>query len=140
MGRAVYEIEINGPREKVFDLIADVEGFSRYSSLVKSIEKLPSGRYLWTIKVFGTTLTWEAEVVESVRPSRFAWRSVKGVKNSGSYTLKQAGNGTLVEFEVSYILAKNPLLRALVSPMESLMAARVYKEFLSKMKETAEGG
>ena len=33
MGRAVYEIEINGLREKVFDLIADVEGFSRYSSL-----------------------------------------------------------------------------------------------------------
>ena len=138
MGRASYKIRIDAPREKVFDFIADVEGFSKYSSLIKSIEKLPSGLYLWTIKVFGITLQWEAEVMESVRPSRFAWRSVKGVKNSGSYVLKETKGGTLVEFEMDYSITENPIVNALVSPIESLMATRVYKEFMSRVKETAE--
>lgn len=140
MGRTVYKIEINGPREKVFDFIADVCGFSKYSSLIKSIEKLPSGLYLWTIKVFGITLTWEAEVTESERPSRFAWRSVRGVRNSGSYVLKETNGNTLVEFEIDYSLSENPIVNALVSPVESLIGARVYKEFLSRVKEAAERG
>ena len=140
MGRASYKIRIDAPREKVFDFIADVEGFSKYSSLVKSIKKLPSGLYLWTIKVFGITLRWEAEVITSERPSRFAWKSIKGVKNSGSYILKEAPGGTFVELEMSYSLAENPLVNALVSPIESLMATRVYKEFMSRVKETTERG
>jgi hypothetical protein len=54
----------------------------------------------------GTTVDWEAEIVEDIPSQRIAWRSVEGSKvgNSGSVTFSPApgDRGTEVRVELAY--------------------------------------
>jgi uncharacterized membrane protein len=74
---------------------------------LESVEDLGQGRSRWVAKgPAGTTVEWEAEIVEDVRNRLIAWRSLEGadVPNSGSVRLAAApaGRGTEVRVEVEY--------------------------------------
>ncbi|MBI5560426.1 MAG: SRPBCC family protein [Deltaproteobacteria bacterium] len=139
MERVSYEIEVRAPIEPVFDLISRVEDFSMYSHLIKEIKKVGEKRYRWEVKAFGIPLWWEAEVVEYERPRRFAWRSISGVYNTGSYTLEPSGDGTRVIFEMYYTIPIK-FLGGIARHLLSRMILAVYTEVLGNIKKKIEGG
>ena len=137
---------IDASPEEVFDVVADVEGFSRYSSCIKEVREASPGVFVWRAEVLGITLTWEAVVTESTRPVRYAWASTGGVFNRGSYTIRPSGSpsGAKIEvtFEMEYRLADSPLgevLSPVLSPVISAVAGelmeRIEKEFIGRARK-----
>jgi len=137
MEKVSYEISISAPPEKVFDIISGVEDFAKYSSLIKEIKRLNGKRFLWKIEVFGIPLTWEAEVTESKKPEIFRWRSVKGVYNAGSYSLKPSGKGTAVRFEMQYTIPIK-IIEEITYPIISPIIKDVYAELLANIRKELE--
>ncbi len=128
---------INAQPERVFDLISRVEDFAGYSSHIKEIKEVSPGIYRWRIEFLGFTLEWEAIVVESKRPERFAWRSSTGVFNTGSYELKERAGGTEVAFKMEFSLTGNPI-EAVIAPLLNQIIAHVAEELLVKIKARLE--
>ncbi len=131
------KIFINAPPDEVFDLICRVEAFAGYSSHIKEIKEVSPGTYRWRVEFLGFNLEWEAIVIESRRPERFAWRSSKGVFNTGSYELKESAGGTEVAFKMEFSLTGNPL-EAVIAPLLNQIIAHVAEELLVKIKHELE--
>lgn len=131
------EIFINAPAGAVFDLISDVENFSRYSSRIKSIKRLPTGEYRWRIEMLGSVITWDAAVVDQTRPTRFAWRSTSGVYNEGSYELTSTGGGTIVRFRMEYSITGTGIEEILAPVLNRLMSS-VSDELIERIKRKVE--
>lgn len=99
MAGATRSIVINAPREKVFDVIADVERYPDFLPEVKAI-KVSNKRGA------ECDVHYTAEIVKTIkytvhlkeeRPSRVAWTFVDGEymkDNRGSWELEDLGNGT----------------------------------------------
>jgi uncharacterized membrane protein len=128
---------INAQPERVFDLICRVEDFVGYSSHIKEITEVSPGIYRWRVEFLGFTLKWEAIVIESRRPERFAWRSSKGVFNTGCYELKESAGGTEVAFEMEFSLTGSPL-EAVIAPLLNRIIAHVAEDLLIKIKHELE--
>ncbi len=128
---------INATPEEVFDLICRVEDFSGYSSHIKEVKQISPGVYRWMAEFLGFTLKWEATVTESIRPERFAWRSSKGVFNTGRYTLKEIDGSTEVTFQMEFSLTGSPLERV-IAPLLNEIISHVAEEILLKVKARLE--
>ncbi len=138
MGTVSYRLRINAPREEVFELIADVEGFRRFSGVIKDVRSTGPHRYLWSVEIMGIPLEWEADVVEFDRPKLFGWQSIRGVYNRGRYLLIPLGReSTLVEFELTYRIG-NPLVDRLASVVSGGMVKAIYRELLDNIKKELE--
>lgn len=138
MPRVLKKAVIMVPPEKVFDLVADVESFSRYSSYIRDVKEVSTGVYVWVVELLGMTLEWEAEVTDCTRPCRFAWRSTGGVFNRGSYSLKPAGAGTEITFEMEYRLTDSPV-GSIFSPVLKPLIKLVAGELLDNIRKELEG-
>ncbi len=128
---------INADPERVFDLICRVEDFAGYSSHIKEVKEVSPDVYRWKIEFLGFNLEWEAVVVESRRPERFAWRSSKGVFNTGCYELKEKAGGTEVAFRMEFSLTRNPL-EAVIASILNQTITHVAEELLLKIKHELE--
>jgi len=138
MSRVSKKILIKAPPERVFDFIARVEDFARHSSYIREIREVSPGVYRWRINVLGMGLEWDAEVVRAERPSRFEWKSVSGICNSGSYVVEPAeGGGSLVTFTMDYHLA-GAGVELLVAPCLSRIMSIVSGELLNSIKRELE--
>ncbi|MEE9613940.1 MAG: SRPBCC family protein [Thermodesulfobacteriota bacterium] len=131
------DIDIKAAAEDVFDLITKVEEFGRYSGLIREVRKLSPGVYRWEVEFLGVAARWEAEVSASERPRYFAWRSVSGLYNTGSYTLETGDGETHVTFEMEYRLS-GTLMELLTAPVLSHVITRVHKEVLGNVKKELE--
>ncbi len=138
MTSLVKKVFIDAPPSKVFDLISDVESFSRYSSLIKDIRMTSPGVYHWRVEILGITLEWDSVIVECKKPERFAWRSTSGIYNTGSYTLRQVDNGTEVTFRMEYHF-KGGFLNNLTAPLISQITSMVTEELLEVCRKMVEG-
>ena len=99
MAGATRSITINAPREKVFDVISDVERYPEFLPEVKSI-KVSNKRGA------ECDVHYVAEVVKTIkytvhlkeeRPTKVSWSFVDGEfmkDNRGSWELEDLGNGT----------------------------------------------
>ena len=130
-------VDIKAAPEKVFDLIARPEGFPKYSRLVKKVTATGSAIYHWIIDIFGIELEWDAKVVEMVRPKRFAWKSIKGIQNAGSYRLKPIEGGTRVAFSMEYHLP-NAILEKLAHLIAGSFMERIASELMENVKKELE--
>lgn len=130
-------VDIKASLEKVFDLIARPEDFSKYSSLVKKVTAIGPLTYHWIVDVHGIKFEWDAKVVELIKPKRFAWQSITGVQNSGSYALEPIGNGTRVTFSMEYHLT-NIILEKLAQLMADGYMERMASEILENVKKEVE--
>ena len=114
MQTITHHTTLRGTPEQVFALLSHVPNFVELCDRVEAIEPLGDERYRWTVRAAGMRLKFEVEVSDSQPPERFAWRSIRGIRNHGSYHLRRAGpEHTHVEFELHYQLG-NPLLEAAV--------------------------
>jgi uncharacterized membrane protein len=99
--------------EQVYDVISRVEDYPRFSPAVRRIDVLAPGRYRWIAGPGLLRLEWEAEITAAQRPHHFAWRSLSGFTNSGSWDLAPAGAATKVRLRIEYHLTGTSLDRAL---------------------------
>ncbi len=123
--------------DAVFDLICRVEEFSLYSELIESIRETAPKTYHWKAKLGGIPIEWDSVVIEEYRPIRFAWHSIKGFENSGSFTLTSSPSGTTVCFEMEYNL-HTYLLEKVLSPLSDHYMNRLSEELLAQIKKRLE--
>jgi uncharacterized membrane protein len=132
-------VRIHARPEAVFDVIARVEDYPRYSAAIRRIDVLAPGRYRWVAGPGPFALEWEAEVAEARRPYHFAWRRLSGFDNSGAWDLAADGDGTTVKLTIEYHLTRTALdraLHALVAPLFDRLGA----ELLDRVKRRLENG
>lgn len=111
---------IGASPEQVYDVIARVEDYPRFSPAVQRIDVLAPGRYRWIAGPGLLRLEWEAEIVAARRPHHFAWHSLSGFTNSGAWDLTPAGTATDVRLRIEYHLTGTALdgaLHALAAPL-----------------------
>jgi uncharacterized membrane protein len=100
-------ITVNASPDQVYARWRDFERLPEFMYHLESVRTRGEGRSHWVAKApGGTTVEWDAEVVDDVPGHRIAWRSVgePSVQNSGSVRFEPApaGQGTEVRVEVSY--------------------------------------
>lgn len=98
------QITILAPPERVFAVISDLSAFARLSRHIEKISMQGEGRAHWKTRIGGIPFTWDALVTDCRPPTRYAWRSVSGVRNSGSWRLTPTATGTRVEFNITFHL------------------------------------
>jgi uncharacterized membrane protein len=100
-------ITVNAPPDTVYAAWRDFEGLPTFMYHLESVTDTGDGRSHWVAKgPAGTTVEWDAEIVDDVPGQRIAWRSVEGasVKNAGTVRFRPASadQGTEVYVELSY--------------------------------------
>lgn len=130
-------VTINADVETVFDLISRVEEFPLYASMLKEVREIDHHTYRWVARVRGLTVSWNSVITEFHRPTRLAWRSTRGFKNSGTYRLTKIREGTRVELTIEYNFQGgllDGLMETLVFPLARAAAASI----LAKVKARLE--
>ena len=98
---------INRPIEDVYRAWKNFEDFPRFMRHVESVQVLGNGRSRWRATApAGTTVEWEAEIVEDREGQLIAWRSVEGsqIQNNGAVRFHRApgARGTEVRVRLEY--------------------------------------
>ena len=100
-------ITIQASPDQVYAQWRDFERLPTFMYHLKSVEVTDERRSHWVAKgPAGTTVEWDAEIVEDVPGRRIAWRSTEdaSVENSGSVQFQPApaGQGTEVRVALEY--------------------------------------
>ncbi|MGH9308696.1 MAG: SRPBCC family protein [Vicinamibacterales bacterium] len=100
-------LTINRPIQEVYQFWRRFENLPRFMRHLESVEILSSTRSRWRARApAGTTVEWEAEILQDRDQEWIAWRSIEGsdVQNSGSVRFKPApgGRGTEVRVQLQY--------------------------------------
>jgi uncharacterized membrane protein len=93
--------------EEIYQYWHNFENLPNFMKHLESVQTTGEKRSHWKTKgPAGSTIEWDAEVVEDQPNKLISWRSLPGaqVDNSGSVRLEQAtgGRGTLVAVEMEY--------------------------------------
>jgi uncharacterized membrane protein len=107
-------ITINRPPQAVYDYFHDFSNLPTFMWHLESVAPGGEGRSHWIARApAGTTVEWDAEIVEDKPPEVIAWRSTEGadVPNSGSirFVPAPAGQGTEVRVELEYRPVGGPI-------------------------------
>jgi uncharacterized membrane protein len=100
-------VTIRHPIEVVYGFWRDFTNLPSFMNHLEAVEPSGDGRWHWTANApAGTTVDWDAEIVEDVLNRRIAWASLEGAKveNSGSvsFTPAPGDRGTEVRVELTY--------------------------------------
>lgn len=101
-------VTVRRPPEEVYQYWRDFSNLPTFMAHLQSVETVgDEGRSRWVANApAGTTVQWEAEIVEDVPGEAIAWRSVEGadVPNRGAvrFAPAPADQGTEVHVEVHY--------------------------------------
>lgn len=128
-----HEAVIQANPDAVFALISRVESFVDLTEAVSDIEALGNDCYRWQVRVAGFNLHFDVEVTETVAPSRFAWRSIGGIRHRGRYTLSPAPQGTHLRLELDYEL-RNRLLEKLTRRRAQSLVQRLSDEIVGNVE------
>jgi uncharacterized membrane protein len=130
-------VTIDADIDSVFDLICEVEKFPLYADFLTEVRKINQRTYRWTAQVQGITLSWDSVITGSRRPFQLAWRSVRGVQNSGAYTLSRSPHGTEVTISIDYHLPSR-FLEALTAPLAEPLMHSLATQILERVKRKLE--
>ena len=99
-------VTINRPREELYRFWRDFENLPRFMEHLESVRVLGPNRSHWTARApAGTTVEWDAEIVDERPDELIAWRSLPDadVTNAGVVRFLDApGGGTEVRVELRY--------------------------------------
>lgn len=98
-------ITVNRPVEEVYRFWRDLQNLPRFMRHLEEVRVLDATRSRWTAKgPAGSSIEWDAELVEDVPNERIAWRSLEGadIENAGAVRFSPApgGRGTEVRVEM----------------------------------------
>ena len=130
-------VTIKADVNAVFDLISRVEEFPVYARLIKEVHKISLDTYRWVARVQGFTLTWDSIISEFHRPTRLAWKSIRGFRNSGVYTLTPIPEGTKVEICTEYSF-QNQWMEKLLAPLVKPIMRAATRDILARVKDRLE--
>ena len=104
---AINTVTINRSPEEIYRFWRDFQNLPRFMSHLESVRVIDDKRSHWVAKApAGTTVEWDAEIVEDRPDQLIAWRSLEGadVDNYGMVRFDRApgGRGTEVRVEVEY--------------------------------------
>jgi uncharacterized membrane protein len=113
----VESITILRPRADLYAYWRSFENFASLFSNLKSVQVMPGNRSHWTANgPAGTSLEWDAEIINEVPNEVIAWRSLEGavVPNAGSVRFRDApaDRGTEVTVTLEYSPPGGQLARA----------------------------
>ncbi len=129
---------INADIESVFNLISRMEEFPLYADVLKEVRDIGNNTYRWVAQVRGIRLEWDSVVTEFKRPTRLAWRSIRGFANSGAYTLVPSPTGTLVSISMQFNFPSR-LLEKLTAPLVIPLTRALAAGILARVKQRVEG-
>ncbi len=99
-------ITVNRSREELYRRWHDFERLPEFMSHLEAVQLTGPNRSRWTAKApAGTSIEWDAEIIEDRPNERIAWRSLGGaVHHAGSVDFRPApgGRGTEVSVELEY--------------------------------------
>lgn len=101
-------ITINRTPEELYEFWRNLENFPRFMRHLESVQMTDERTSHWIAKApAGTTVEWDAEIVEDQTNSRVAWRSLpdSDVEHEGivSFEPTPGGRSTIVRVELSYV-------------------------------------
>ena len=142
--RVEKSVTINAPVQQVFAFWRNFENLPRFMHNLDKVEVRDSTRSHWVAKgPVGTTVDWEAEIINEIPNELIGWRSVDGsqVDNAGSvhFTPASGGRGT----ELKVVLRYDPpagVLGAAVSKILGEDPAMNVQEDLRRLKMLIETG
>ena len=100
-------VTINKTPEELYRFWSNLENLPRFMKHLESVRPLDDKVSHWVAKgPLGTTVEWDAEIINKKENEFIAWRSVEGatVSNAGSVRFEQqlGENGTVVKVSLSY--------------------------------------
>jgi uncharacterized membrane protein len=107
----VFEVRktlaVNCAPAEAYAFWRNLRNLPRFMAHLEAVEVQDERRSHWVARApGGTTVEWDAEIVEDQPNERIAWRSLESsdVPNSGTVRFEQApgGRGTLVRVELRY--------------------------------------
>jgi uncharacterized membrane protein len=107
-GRPVRQsITVDRSPDEAYAYWRKLEQLPTFMEHLESVESRPDGTSHWKAKApLGTSVEWDAEIIEDQPGQRIAWRSIEGsgIKNGGSVEFRRApkDQGTEVVVEMSY--------------------------------------
>ncbi|HYC57975.1 MAG TPA: SRPBCC family protein [Thermoanaerobaculia bacterium] len=142
--RVEKSVTINASPEQVYSFWRNFENLPRFMHNLESVEVRDSKRSHWTAKgPAGSSVDWEAEIINEVPNELIGWRSVDGsqVDNAGSvhFTPASGGRGT----EVRVILRYDPPAGTLGAKISKILGedpAMNVQEDLRRLKMLLETG
>jgi uncharacterized membrane protein len=137
-------VTVNRPVAEVYGFWRQLENLPRFMNHLESVTVTGGGRSHWKAKApAGTSVEWDAEMVEDLPNERISWRSVEGsdVNNSGSVRFKAApgGRGTEVHVELQYD-APGGKLGALIAKLFGQEPSQQVNDDLRAFKQVMETG
>lgn len=103
----VHAITINRPTAEVYAFWHDFENLPRFMQHLESVRVIDAGRSHWVANgPAGTTVEWDAEIVEERPNELIAWRSLAGadLQHAGTVRFQPAPGkrGTEVQVQLDY--------------------------------------
>jgi uncharacterized membrane protein len=101
-------ITINAAPETLYRFWRNLENFPRFMAHLEAVRSTSERTSHWIAKApAGTTVEWDAEIVEDEANSRIAWRTLpdSAVEHEGivSFEAAPGGRGTIVRVSMSYV-------------------------------------
>jgi uncharacterized membrane protein len=144
-GINVYEaVRLEKPVDEVYRFWRRFEHFPRFMANLERVDDLGNGRSHWVAKgPAGTTVEWDAEIINEVENKVIGWRSLPGaqVTMAGSVNFDRIrnGRGTQVSVRLQYA---PPAGRAgaLVAQAFGREPSQTIREDLRRFKQLLEAG
>jgi uncharacterized membrane protein len=136
------EVTVAAPPERLYHFWRNFENLPRIMSHVESVQVLSDTRSHWRVKApAGTTIEWDAEIINDRPPQLIAWRTLPGalVSHAGSVNFTPAGGGTRLEVSLQYDPPGGALAHAVAALVDADAGQRIEHD-LQEFKQALESG
>ena len=101
--RVDQKIDVNVPRDRVYNQWTQFEEYPRFMEGIVEVEQLDDTRLRWVAEVSGERKEWYAKILRQVPDEVVSWESEGGTVNSGTVIFKPLdGNRTEVEVHMEF--------------------------------------
>ena len=137
-------VTINRPVEELYRFWRNLENLPRFMRHLESVERITDTLSRWRAKgPAGTTVEWNAEIINEVPNDVIGWRSIEGsdVVSAGSVNFEDAGpgRGTRVRVRLQYSPPAGKIGAAVAKLLASDPATEI-REDLRRFKQIIETG
>ena len=98
-------VTVNRPASELYAFWRTLDNLPRVMQHLQSVTVLDERRSRWVATApLGTTVEWEAEIINEVPDKVIGWRSIEGstVATAGSVNFEEEGPGTTVRVRLQY--------------------------------------
>ena len=135
-------VTIARPVSELYRFWRNLENLPRFMTHLHSVERITDTLSRWQAKgLAGTTVEWNAEIINEVPDQVIGWRSIEGsdVVSAGSVNFEEAGGSTRVRIRLQYSPPLGKVGDAVARWMGSDAATQI-REDLQRFKSLVETG